>query len=274
MIITISSELLNPDSVEGLAILTRTASTPFHEVVKYLNMLTIVFIVIGFMFSVLWYKKEHFDIRYLLLSFGALSICICGLILPYFASSLNTSRLYQISLIFLAPFCVFGEIAIFRVITEIFKVPWANHGEKNSLQVLSVFFAIFLLFNSGWADEAAKDHPGAFLNNTIDYPKFNELEITGLKWLTEVKDDKLIYADDYRWLLLNRFYTQQKIRRLPMNSNEIKEQSYLYFGNFNIINKSVILQERDKTDLIKQINNFTGGRKIYDNSGAEIYYGL
>jgi uncharacterized membrane protein len=270
IITSIASEFMNPDSNQGLAFLTQKALTPFHEVVKYLIMITIFFIVIGFMFSVLQKMRVLCNIKYLLLSFGALCICLCGGILPYFAMALNTSRLYQISLIFLAPFCVLGELAIFRIMSGLFKISWTD---QKSLQILSVFFAIFLLFNSGWPDEILKENPGAFLNNTIDYPKFNELEVTGVTWLTEVKNDELIYADDYRWLLLLRFYQSQEISRLPKDPNEIAKQSFVYFGNFNIKTKSFVLKSKYEEVMIIPFSLFTNRSRIYCNGNAEVYFG-
>jgi uncharacterized membrane protein len=273
---SISSEFLNPKAAQGIALITAETVTPLHEVAKYIYLLSIFFIVIGFIISIVKYLRVKFDLRYLLFSFGALIICFGGVVLPYFASALNTSRVFQISLILLAPFCVLGGVAILRLISGFIKISWTNQRFKNSLQILSVFFAIFLLFNSGWVYEVSNDHPFALLNSTIDYTKFNEQESSGAKWLNNIKDEKLIYADEYRWWLLARFYPQQNIGHLPKNDDKIPEESYVFLGNFNIINKRVVL-ENIETSINMMENSdsssiFTNRSRIYDDGGAEIYY--
>ena len=196
IITSISTDIFNPDAVQGLALISTATSTPLHEITRYLHLLTIFFIVVGFMISLVGNNKVQWDLQYLLLSFGALCICIGSVILPYFASALNTSRIYQISLIFLAPFCVLGGIVVFQMMYKIRNISDTKDHTKNALKVFSVFFAIFLLFNSAWVYEITKDQPGPLLNSTIDFPQVNEREIAAAVWLTEIKEDNLIYADE------------------------------------------------------------------------------
>jgi uncharacterized membrane protein len=276
IITSISSEFLNPEAVQGLSIIISTVSTPLYEITKYLHLLTIFFIVIGFMISVLGYRRIQFDVWYLLLSFGALGICVGAVVLPYFASALNTSRVYQISLIFLAPFCVLGGMMIFQVMSKFISTSDTDQRIKKSLQVLSIFFALFLLFNSAWVYEVTKDKPGALLNNTVDFPLVNEREMAGAKWLTDIKDDKPIFADDYRWPFFTRFNSPQKIMHLRGDENNIPDKSYIFLGNFNIITNSVLVSYQEKgNERTKHINpgNFLTNRsKIYNVGNAEVYY--
>jgi uncharacterized membrane protein len=268
------SNLLDPNKAQGLGLILKKASTPLYEASKYLHLLSIFLIVIGFISSVVRPKGLQFDNRYILLSFGALIICIGGVVLPYFASALNTSRLYQITLILLAPFCVLGGITVFRVISGVIKISWTKQCVKNSLQILSVFFALFLLFNSGWVYEIAKDHPNDILNTTYDYPKINKAELTGEKWLTDAKYDKLIYADGYRSWLLLRLNPEQNIILIPKNVSEISEQSYIYLGNFNIKNNSVLITSynNDIAGYFDSGDFLTTRSKIFDIGDAEVYY--
>jgi uncharacterized membrane protein len=137
-----------------------------------------------------------------------------------------------------------------------------------------VFFALFLLFNSGWVYEIAKDHPNDILNTTYDYPKINKAELTGEKWLTDAKYDKLIYADGYRSWLLLRLNPEQNIILIPKNVSEISEQSYIYLGNFNIKNNSVLITSynNDIAGYFDSGDFLTTRSKIFDIGDAEVYY--
>ena len=144
------------------------------------------------------------------------------------------------------------------------------------MQILSIFFALFLLFNSSWVYEVLKDQPGPLLNSTIDFPIVNEQEVTGAKWLADIKGDKLVYSDEIRWWLLIRFNPQQKIIYLPEDANKIQDHSYVYFGNFNIINKNVLLLYREKaiarTEYVDSSYIITNRSRIYDIGSAEVHY--
>jgi uncharacterized membrane protein len=276
IIISITSEFLNPEAAQGLSIIASTASTPLYEITKYLYLLTILFIVLGFMISVLGYRRVQFNVWYLLLSLGALGICVCAVVLPYFASALNTSRVFQISLIFLAPFCVLGGLIIIQGMSKIMKISGKDQKIKNSLKILSLFFGVFLLFNSAWIYEVAKDKPSVLLNNTVDFPIVNEREVAGAKWLTKMREDSLIFADDYREPFLTRYQSSQKIMNLPWDGDTIPDKSYVFLGNFNIVTDSILVSYQEKANVITKHTNpdniLTNRSKIYNVGSAEVYY--
>ena len=134
-----------------------------------------LFIVVGFVVTAVTRQRGiNFDLQYLLLSCGALGICIGGVTLPFFASALNTSRLYQISLILLAPFGIIGGIALTSRLRNLSDP--CNH----SLHIVAIFLGIFLLFNCGWVYEVCQDESTSFaLNSSLDYPVFNKQEVLG-----------------------------------------------------------------------------------------------
>jgi len=218
-----------------------------HSVTKYLHLLSQFFILVGVLTLLFKRGDTKFERGYKAFSLVFSVICFAGIGVPYFASSLNTSRLYQITLVFLAPFCVIGGITVLKVVSRIVKVSWTDQRVKSSLRALSTFFAIFLLFNSGWVYEVAKDHPPPLLNNTIDYPRFNHQEVSGAEWITNVKGSDPIYADGYRWLLLGGLEWGQA-RNLPKDIRKVK------------------------TKYIKLTDVIGKRSKIYDNGGAQVYH--
>ena len=234
----ISSDLFSPDAAQGMAIIVSEATTPLHEIGKYLHLLTIFFIVVGFITIVVTRQRViNFDVRYLLLSFGALSICIGGVALPYFASALNTSRLYQMSLILLAPFSIIGMSAF---ISRLGKI--SNPGNR-PLQIVAMFLGVFLLFNCGWIYDFTHDQSTSFaLNTSLNSPVFSDGEVRGVMWLIGESTGNMIYCDMYNLLLFRKFSGDVEYLPFPMAISTVSEPSYLFFGTSNINNGEVTLK--------------------------------
>ncbi len=275
IISNIYTDFLSPEASQALNIVVSGTVSPLHEATKILHHITQIFIIVGVIGSVFMQNyRNRFNKEYLAFSLLFFTGYFAILAFPY--SGFGTTRLYHLSLIFLAPFCVIGGITVFKVVSKIVKVSWTDQRVRSSLRALSIFFAIFLLFNSGWVYEVAKDHPSSIaLNNTIDYPRFNDREVSGAKWLHRARGDVPIYADAYRWLLLidSEGYPYQWFTSFDKVQN--KRDSYIYLGSFNVIESKVLTVQRkgvrgireyiDMTDLIK------GRNRIYDNRGAQVY---
>ena len=267
----IFSDLLNPDAAQGLATVVNEAATPLHEVAKYLHLVTIFCIVIGFAITVVTRRKGiNFDARYYLLSCGALALCVGGVALPYFASALNTSRLYQISLILLAPFGVIGGLSLASRLRDL------SDSRYSSLRVVAVFLGIFLLFNCGWVYEVAQDESTSFaLNRSLDYPVFSEQEILGSLWLTNVKDGRPVAADTYRWLLLLGYVERSTIRDIQTAISGHAEH-YIFMGQYNTLHELIAVTNISGVVQSTQYIPVSGFHEaqgaIYNNGGSKIYY--
>ena len=273
---TIFTDFLNPEAAEGLRIILGETVSPLHGVLKYLHLLSQFFIFVGVIILMLKREGMKFEKEYTAFAVVNFVICFGGIALPYFASALNTPRLYHITLIFLAPFCVIGSITVFKIISRMAKASWTDQRVRSSLEVLSIFLVIFSLFNSGWVYEVAKDNPtSTSLNSTIDSPCFNDQEILGAKWLHGVKGDKLVYADAYRWLLLGGF-EWGICRAFPVDIGQMSKNSYIYFGTRNVVNGEVTLSYKSGVmygyEYINSSEIVNGRNEIYANGGAEVYY--
>lgn len=267
---SIFSDLLNPNAAQGLAIIVNEAATPLREVTKYLHMLTIFLIVVGFAVTVLTHQKwVRFDTRYLLLSCGALGICIGGVALPYFASALNTSRLYQIGLILLAPFGIIGGIALTS------RLRRRPDSRDPSLHIIAIFLGIFLLFNCGWAFEVGHEESNFALNNSLDYPVFSKQEIYGSLWLTDSKDGRPVAADAYRQLLLSGFVGRPACHDIQTVVSGNADY-YAFIGQRNILQKRIVVTRMTgvvpSREFIEVAGLHEGKNAIYNNGGSRIYY--
>src|SRR3989304_6649884 len=283
-------ELFNPNSVEGMNTIVRKEVSPMREITKYLNIITQFFIMIG-IFMIAKYKyifekmklNFQFQKNYMNFSYTNMMILILGIIVPFVASSLNTTRLYHIALIFLAPFSIIGGLTLTYLI---------NIGVKNSLTMLSIFFAIFLLFNTGFM-YVIKAEPSASisLNYTADnYARFSESEVTTAIWIKETKankNDSKVYSDAYRDLLLSSMIgnsTSRKVERNYLVGNENEEEiitqpvqnNYIFLGNENIMNGKMTLLTRDYKRIKIDFKNSTfynkilNMSKIYDTGDTQI----
>jgi uncharacterized membrane protein len=267
---------LNPDTAEGYAIILSGATTPLHQAYKYIQLTVQGFIFLGLLAAIIRPKMANFNKNYLALSVLSLFICIFGIVIPYFASILNTTRLYQITLILLAPFFILGVSAVFSLLN---KIP--GRLSINPIKVASVFMVIFLLFNTGLVFEAADDRPTSFaLNHNVDTAVFNSQEITGAKWIVDERNDigmntrSQIIADGYRWVV---FFGMTFINVKPLQNNILPHHSYLYLGTYNLENDKVytMIEKKNISATYEYLNSSSivaGLDEIYDNEQSAVYY--
>ena len=277
------SGFLNPDAAQGLYLLSNNNDTLLHELAKIMHIFTQLCISIG-----LYHVTTRKSIKYLKFNNEYLSLCavfylilVAAIAIPNFSSALNTTRLYQITLILLAPFCVIGGMILLRALSK--RVPQLNIKENNALtqKILSMFFAIFLLFNSGWIYEIAGDTPASFsLNSNFDYPKFNDRDVAGKEWLYQVnrieENNGYIYADDYRFLLFLSCFDRNNISMFPKSIDQISRNSYTYLSTYNILKNEILIHNETDENIPSKYVNFdlyiSSKNQIYNNGGSKIYY--
>ena len=296
---SIFTEFLNPEAAEGWDIILRKEVSPLQDITKYLHLLSQFFIAVGVLTLILSRKRMMFEREFAAFSYVNFGICFAAIGVPYFASSLNTGRLYQITLIFLAPFCVIGGVTVFKVLSRIVKASWTEQHVRSSLKVLSVFLMIFLLFNSGWVYEIAKDHPRSIALSQESIKEYGdakekmgfyncytpEQDVFSARWLSNNRNNVYkIYSDDSVTPLRSNVLVSAglidcaKISVLTNTTSEISVNSYVYLRYVNIIED--IMGYRVPETLIKKagVYNTTeiyhlieNKNKIYSNGGSDIY---
>jgi uncharacterized membrane protein len=255
-------DIFNPETSGGLATLTTKIQTPFlgyiNATINYLNQ---GFLVLGIIFGLKTFvdKKE-----YLALSLACLSLLILSIVLPFFAQSLNMTRLYHIVLIILAPFCIIGFMISLKYLSKKF---WNILSTKNIITLAFIYFLIFFNFQNGVIYESVV---GTSNHITIDkdyyFPYLNSEEINSLNWLANKKDQHAVYSDEFQYRLLINFVGYNK-------SNHFKKKDtspnnvYLFFGSYNIKSNKILIKKKylDYEKMIKNKN------KIFDNGFTNIY---
>jgi len=183
---SIFTDFLNPEATQGLNILV-SKQLPMHEITKILHIITQFFVVIGILSLLLKRKDMKFEKEYIAFSLIGLVMLFACVAIPYFSIQLQTSRFYHLTQILLAPFCIIGCIEVFKALTKIVGIPWTNKNVEVTLRVMSVFLAIFLLFNTGFIYEITGETTGTgsasliALDADFDYFCFNEQEVLGAK---------------------------------------------------------------------------------------------
>jgi uncharacterized membrane protein len=298
---SITTQFFNPASVQGLAIIQEPL-TPLHILFRYGDYLIEFFTIIG-VFSIFLRDRIKFRREYLafILVFGLVQIG--SVTLPFFSSALNTERLYQITLILLAPACVIGGLTSLDVIYGIlksFKIQIKNFNDKK-IKILSIFFIIFLLFSSGfvfyWTNESSNY---ISFNSTPDTAIYNGMEVQSANWLTvhgvgfseygQNSQSGIVIADEDEVPLLlkyginstsfSEYYNSNfNIMNYQIESyNPTKNNFYFFFGTNNILSNTFLLFNYTSVQAnlfnvtYGNKNNFNTLNKIYDSDGSQIYY--
>ena len=266
---SIFTDFLNPETAEGLDIILKEISSPLHKVTKYLHLLSQFFIFVGVIALMLKREVMKFEREYEAFTLINSVICFAGIAVPFFASSLKTTRLYQITLIFLVPFCVIGGITVFRGMAKMVRVSWTDKRVRHSLNVLSVFFVLLLLFNSGFVYEIADDRPRSISLSSDAIPYFytHEQDMVGAEWLAKLDDSAIVYGDYFEWLMLPAygFFTEKQCKKLHERTEHTlirRENAYMYVRYGDVVTYEKGGCERY---TIYSPKFFQCMNKIYDN---------
>lgn len=273
---SISMDFLSPETSQGLTAFTVSISSPLHKIPAYINYLFQAFIVMGIL-SVIKNHEYKFKTVFVLFALINLGILILSVILPFFASSLNLTRIYHITLFFLAPFAVVGGIYCFRIVYKVFKRKWTADSLKMSIRILSILQILLFLFFTGFIYEITQDEPTSFSISSVDYPVFSDQDVLCAKWLYDFKNSNITYTDIYRQQLFKSLELNiSMIRTLNPNNNFwVYPDSYIFIGKFNTLNKLVFVSNSSKSsegyyvDIEGVIDNKS---LLYSNGFSQIYY--
>ncbi len=278
------AEFANPRTVQGLNIITSRASSLLYEITKIQYLIVNFLISVGILAVLLRRTKIKFGKEYVLFSGVSFALLLGGITIPYLASSLGTSRLYHVALLFLAPFCVVGGMVVLDKLSRVFGAHVTRRIDF--LKVLSVFFAVLFLFSSGFVYEIAKDRSSSIsLNGEIDFPRFNEREVVAAEWMGDRANRSIpAYSDLYRSALLDGvfafsyyldgYYVENT--SLPEIRISLSNVSYFFLGYRNVREGEFMLMTASG-GIVTNLQNLTlyntlmESNQIYDNNGASIY---
>ena len=271
---------MDPNATQGLSLVMQQQVTPLRNLQKDFYLISQLFISIGILALLLRKDGMNFKKEFKSLSLAAFIILMAGVFLPFFSSQMNTSRLYHMSLIILAPFCIVGIIKIFHLFRSLLRFDFIsklNFSRNNLFTVISIFLIVFLFFDTGFTYQVLDkaDVTSIALSATCDFPKFDQREVTGGQWLQKYSINNVtIYADKNRASVLNSMIPSTEI---PAYFDLVNRTSYIFLGTVNIVRNKVLISQmaganivvdegyRSPDELLKE--RF----RIYDDGGSYIY---
>lgn len=284
---TLFKEFLNPDAVQGMSILIRDTNSPLRTASKFLQLFCQFLIIVGTFTLLRRDYKFNFRREYTFFIYIGILLLVMGVTVPYFASAFNTSRLYQFSLIFLAPMCVIGGVSLFKILIKLFRIPRNKNRDDYPLKALSLIFVVILLFNTGFIYEAAHDHPlsislsqksvqNSVYDKAVLYTTLNvfEQDVRGAQWLNQHTNNTsaIIYADQIEHPLLTSFGKTSSSYQMDLleNLEYFRPDSYIFLGYPNVV-KGVFRDQYGEVYSKNQvIPSLTGNSVIYSNGGTII----
>jgi uncharacterized membrane protein len=256
--------------------------SPLHEVAEVLYLLGLLLIMVGLAALALRRCRFTFDQEFAALAFASLAILMAAAVIPFLAATIGTTRLYQISTLLLAPFCVTGALLIVRVPGRLCAKRRERTGVSLAYKLVAALFVVMLLFSTGLVYEVTRQDPTSFfLNDTIDAPLFNVREVAAAQWLY-VKGSNTgtapVYADVYRSLLLTSL-DFNNLFEIPSHGHT-PLAAYVFLGTFNLLTGTSAQQSNAQSFLngtviyhasladISDTHNL-----VFDDGGAVVYYG-
>jgi uncharacterized membrane protein len=295
----IFTEFLNPEAAQGAWLLTHTALSPLHELYRIFQIVMQFFIAIGLI--VVFAKRTRLNREYLSLSLVAFLWMLAAIVVPYLAQQLNTTRLYHLMLIFLAPFCVMGAIHVLKGCLRIGRSAQnRNHvSTRTMLRMFSILLCVFLLFNSEFVFEVVSDNPYSFsisqssimqrghieakswLYSMVDPPE----DVASAMWLSAYADRVSNQYSDYRARnnVLNAYGMLSRddgrsFKHLGGIVILAMQNSYVYLRQLNVVD-GLVGGEESLTGIpdiyagapvLSSLDQHTN--KLYSNGGSQIFY--
>lgn len=293
----IFTDLFDPNTAQGLQMFTIPTLSPLHTFFKYAFIICQIFILIGVVTSLLIPKKFKFTYEFKIFSILSLFICFGTIAIPFFASTLNTTRLYHISLMFLAPFCVIGGIATLYFLSFLLKSSWNVTKSRISFSFISIFLIMIMLFSTGLIYEVTNDAPSSPSlsqnniengNNTMSklefYDMYNvaEQDVYCGGWFNSVANRSInykVYTDIISSYPLTSYgmtpvYNQSFIQPNEMINKNGDYISYVFLGYFFNVKKITLEQSFGDlylSDPVKLYLAYNTSNEVYTNGGGEIY---
>jgi uncharacterized membrane protein len=277
-----------PATTQPIQLISSNNEASFlHRMFLYLLLSTQGLIVIGLLTALFAGWPMQIRREFFALALINLMMLVTALVVPYFASSLNTTRTYQIALIFLAPFFVLGWVNIFKAAGKLLKRSMPGTLSV-AIAALSVFLVMYLIFNTGMVFEIAKDVPMSYSLDkqgaNVSYTIYNSMEKAGAEWSIGTQQAIVqsnnktytppIFSDIYRWLFLQDWNTSRSYL-IPIIANNTPLGSYIYLGTYNVLNdRAIQIQTVGQVQSTVQVNlkGLKNSRnKIYANGGSEVY---
>ncbi len=297
----------DPYILQALGLGQMRSSEIQWQIARSIQYITQFLIIIG-VYGLLTKYRPCFNKNYMSLVLVNLFIIILSIILPYFASKINMTRIFHVCLFILAPFCILGGLMIFQFLFQviskkgfniltrklltsivIFKSDFNSLKGKflteNSLKLFTVLILIpYFLFSSGFVFEITGATPTSMPLSLYkaDWPFHTQSEIQACEWLSGVTNDNdRVYADWYGGGFVGLKVSKLDVRHFTIDTAKIRKDSLMFLRRWNIENGSLYIPSSEKSGIVLNYMDINGGYYskflnskdlIYDNGNAHFLY--
>ncbi|RAP52610.1 MAG: hypothetical protein BZ138_02930 [Methanosphaera sp. rholeuAM270] len=232
-------------------------------------LLSVYFIVVGFVMNIIQPKYLHFTREYNTFALFNLVILACGLYIPAFRGQLSLQRIYEVTFVVLAPFCIIGMYYISNSAIALIKSMELRNRIGITMKVIGVFLVIFFILNTGLIDYEVGQPSTLPIDNSIDAPIFSQAEYAGVAWFNKYYDNNennTLFSDAFSNILL--YWLNDMHTTNPKNMSDMEPGSYLFLRSNNIKHNSFLYGNGEYLPLDEAISKSS---KIYDNGDSQIY---
>jgi uncharacterized membrane protein len=303
--------MLNPLAKESL---TQTAlgldfasASPGGKVWRIFQYLVQLCLIIGFIRLVFRPATlGKFKAEYLSLIIVSMLILLGIFILPTVGWGMGVVRIWQITLLLMAPLFIFGGETIVRGIAKLARAfrrgvasLRSSYDSPKFLRCTALIILIpYFIFNSGLVFELTKSQT----TNFIDMPYsiamsscrvdvstvFTRQDIIAAAWLSRVEgQDYSIYADPHGRVAFTKLFGYEKgstltarfakMRPFPSDMKDVVIPCYIYFRAWNVTSGMLTFptayaarQSVDFDDISGLSQLAESGSRIYNNGGAQV----
>jgi uncharacterized membrane protein len=271
-------------------------ASPMGKGFRILQYITQLFLIIGCFRLLFRPRNLRFTAEYIALSVTSVLLILACIFLPVFASLLNTTRMYHITLILLAPFCILGGEAIWLGVSSLWqklrrRIEALEFAEDSQGYFKFVTLAVlipYFLFTSGFIFEVTKNETTDVINEPYSIAlSSHRVDLAGVcywqdvasaDWLAQnIGDESIILADSGGYLLLSERTELAGRITASFDMTKLPENSYIYFRAWNIEKQGVTgcagigLRRHVVFDDIPGMTEVINSKnRVYNNGGAQI----
>jgi uncharacterized membrane protein len=297
MFLDLTSGSVVPQSTSATAMFTVPSFfSPATWINASLLFVSNLFLIIGALVIILMIKALMNAQFKVILTLAAV-ILVISLVVPTFASSLNFSRFYGITLLFLAPCFVLGGETILvtmgKAWTKIKRLLQLQHSSKNkNIDIVFLLIAIILsgyfLSQVGFVNRVTGGSIQYYNTNFDQMIKSNEISVKFGLYSTYTPDQDAFSAS---WLSIYRASTAEvfcdsfseshvlassglipsDLRILLTNATIPPKGSFIYLGSFNVVN-GVIKTDNSAFNTSEISSLLNQNDLVYSNGNSKIWY--
>jgi uncharacterized membrane protein len=279
----------------GMDFLSVSLQGKIFRIFQYTTQLLLVLGILRFIFRPGGYKFSPEFLAFSLTSVMLLAACI---ILPGFAERFNTTRIYHLALLTLAPFLVIGCQAVVHFLILIRKFIERRRPDTERVQSAvtehsASFIAVavlvpYFIFCSGLVFEIS----GQKVTDRIDTPysialsryrldltsSFSSKDGAAAHWLSSrTTDGTIIFTDHHAGLILQINSVPGRRQTLEPSMVSLPTNSFIWLTEWNASSNELTyaiapgLRKYVSTTELPLFKNFTGNlNTIYNNCGAKV----